>query len=73
MIIIEPEPWLATEESRTLQAWTQQHDRSRIIQYHSVQGIYISKHSVLRQDVYTELLSSASYESQGLQGVVPGF
>ena len=40
VVIIEPELWLATEESRILQAWTQRHNRSRIIQYHSLQGIY---------------------------------
>ena len=28
---------------------------------------------VLRQNVHAEFLRSASYESQGLQGVVPGF
>ena len=43
--IIEPEPWLATEESRITQAWTQRQDRSRIIQYHSVLGM-ISKFNV---------------------------
>lgn len=38
VVIIEPEPWLATEEAIVTQAWTQRHDRSRIIQYHSVQA-----------------------------------
>ncbi|EGN97883.1 hypothetical protein SERLA73DRAFT_169006 [Serpula lacrymans var. lacrymans S7.3] len=38
VIIVEPEPWLATEEARTTQAWTQQQNRSRVVQYHSVQG-----------------------------------
>ena len=44
VIIIEPESWLATEEARITEAWTQRHDRSRVIQYHSVQGkVYIKR------------------------------
>ena len=68
--IIEPEPWLATEESRIPQAWTQRQDRSRIIQYHSVLGM-ISK--LIVQVKMLQLLRSASYKSGRLQGVVSGF
>ncbi|EGN96341.1 hypothetical protein SERLA73DRAFT_186050 [Serpula lacrymans var. lacrymans S7.3] len=38
IIIVEPEAWLATDEARKVKAWTQEKDRSRIIQYRSLQG-----------------------------------
>ncbi|EGN92006.1 hypothetical protein SERLA73DRAFT_191747 [Serpula lacrymans var. lacrymans S7.3] len=38
VVIIEPEPWLASEQAQMVEGWKQQHKRSRIVQYHSVQA-----------------------------------
>ena len=74
VVVIEPEPWLATEDSRILQAWTQRHDRSRIVQYHSGHGIYQKcNRAASKCFIQSFFLSSASYESQGLPGAVPRF
>ena len=38
VVIIEPEEWLSTKEGRLTAAWTQTSQRSRIIQYFSLNG-----------------------------------
>ncbi|KAF9047117.1 hypothetical protein BDZ89DRAFT_26674 [Hymenopellis radicata] len=38
VVIVEAESWLNTEDAIKVQSWTQEHTRSRIMQYTSIQG-----------------------------------
>ncbi|KAF5354617.1 hypothetical protein D9757_009569 [Collybiopsis confluens] len=38
VIIVEPESWLGTEDATRKDAWKQEHSRTRVVQYHSLQG-----------------------------------
>ncbi len=42
VVIVEPEAWLETEDAKRVDAWNQENIRSRVMQYHSLQGALAS-------------------------------
>lgn len=47
VLIIEREAWLSTDDARVVHAWTQEHRRTNVIQYYSLNGPSIRVHVYL--------------------------
>ena len=66
VVIVEREGWLNTEDARITHGWTQEHRRTNVIQYYSLNGQ--AKHFVIFADFVTssQLYSASRSESSNI-------